>query len=76
MLHRAERNKTMSEEKKELTKKQMEKAKGGLITGYTGSPHCKSCGGETAPFGSFYRCITAGCKQQGKNKNASEVSWF
>ena len=66
----------MSEEKKELTKKQMEKAEGGVLCGYTGSPHCRACRGEMAPYGAFYRCTTAGCKEQGKNKNPGEVSWY
>ena len=65
-------------EKKTLTKKQMENVRGGTtptIYSYTGTPHCKACGGDAKPFGSLYRCNTPGCSEFGVNKNANEVDW-
>ena len=67
----------MSEENKELTKKQLEKVKGGArIIGFTGDPHCRACSGEMACFEAFFRCKAAGCKEFGNNKKPSEVDWY
>ena len=71
---------TENTEKKELTKEQMEKAKGGITNTtarkYTGTPHCRLCKTEAKPFGAFYRCPLAGCKEQGQNKTPAEVDWY
>lgn len=65
----------MSTEKNELTKKQMEKVKGGILASILESAHCKACGGRMAPYGSYYRCITPDCEERGKDKNPGEVNW-
>ena len=66
----------MEKAHEEIKQEQMEEATGGLITGYTGSPHCTACGCEMTPFGSYYRCKNAGCKERGLNKNPGQVSWY
>ena len=66
----------MSAKKDELTKKQMENVKGGLLASILENAHCKACGSRMAPYGSCYRCINPDCEENGKNKNPGEVNWF
>ena len=68
----------MSAKKSELTKKQMENVKGGIVmrASILENAHCKACGGRMAPYGSYYRCITPDCEERGKDKDPSEVNWY
>ena len=76
----------MDENMIEMSQEQMENVKGGEYTApsidkpvpmhLTGSPHCKACRGDMSPYGAYFRCTTAGCKEQGKNKNPGEVDWY
>ena len=81
----------MEETRKELNERQMEKVTGGALDPYDRvnqrtridrtphcidrTPHCKECGGEMANVGGMYRCLSAGCEECGKDKNAGEVIW-